>query len=472
MRLRRLGALVVGAAVLSGCSLSPYELPLPGGADLGDDPYEVTVEFRDVLDLVPQSAVKVNDLTVGKVRRVSLDGWTAKVTLQLRRDVDLPDDAQATLRQTSLLGEKFVSLAPPSGGGGGRLGDGDVIPLAQSGRNPEVEEVLSALSMVLNGGGIENLATITSELNDALEGNGPELKRLLSDADDVIGELDRNKEGIITALERVNRLAIATDKQTDAITGALDDLPPALQTLDAQRDDLVRLLEALTRLSDVGTDVIDASRDATIEDLKRLQPILARLTEAGDSLPGAFSLGPTFPFSDAFIGDTVEEARTREIGDYANLSIKLDLNLPTLLQGLGLGDGGAATDGILEDLRDRLSQPLPGTAGGDDGSGGSTPAPSARASSSPAPTTPAPAPRTQRPLIPDLQLPDLAPSGGSGGSGGGGLLTPQGCSSVLCLLGRASPDGQAVADDVDGLLRERGLDPALAASFLVPVVTP
>ena len=126
-----------------GETLNPSELPLPGGADLGEDPYAVTVQFSDVLDLVPQSAVKVNDVTVGKVDRVDLDGYTAEVTVLLREDVELPDNAVAHIRQTSLLGEKFVSLSPPdSGASSGRLGEGDVIPLDRSGRNPEVEEVL------------------------------------------------------------------------------------------------------------------------------------------------------------------------------------------------------------------------------------------------------------------------------------------------------------------------------------------
>ena len=69
--------------------------------------------FRDVLDLVPQSSVKVNDVSVGKVTDVRLDGFTADVTVQLRRDTELPDNAVASIRQTSLLGEKFVSLAAP-----------------------------------------------------------------------------------------------------------------------------------------------------------------------------------------------------------------------------------------------------------------------------------------------------------------------------------------------------------------------
>ena len=67
------GALLA-ALLLTGCDFDVYELPLPGGADVGDDPITVTAEFHDVLDLVPQSTVKVNDVTVGQVTDVELDG--------------------------------------------------------------------------------------------------------------------------------------------------------------------------------------------------------------------------------------------------------------------------------------------------------------------------------------------------------------------------------------------------------------
>ena len=33
--------------------------------------------------------------------------------MQLRNDTELPDNAVATIQQTSLLGEKFVQLAAP-----------------------------------------------------------------------------------------------------------------------------------------------------------------------------------------------------------------------------------------------------------------------------------------------------------------------------------------------------------------------
>ena len=75
--LRRPVAGRVPALVLSGCSV--YDVPLPGGADTGDNPMKVTVMFRDVLDLVPQSTVKVDDVTVGKVNAIKLKGYIAEV---------------------------------------------------------------------------------------------------------------------------------------------------------------------------------------------------------------------------------------------------------------------------------------------------------------------------------------------------------------------------------------------------------
>ena len=69
----------------------------------------MTAQFRDVLDLVPDSTVKVDDVTVGKITDVRLQGYHALVTMQLRNDTELPDNAVASIQQTSLLGEKFVA---------------------------------------------------------------------------------------------------------------------------------------------------------------------------------------------------------------------------------------------------------------------------------------------------------------------------------------------------------------------------
>jgi phospholipid/cholesterol/gamma-HCH transport system substrate-binding protein len=328
---RVLVLMCVGALTLTGCDFSVYSLPLPGGADLGDHPYTVHVQFRDVLDLVPQSAVKVDDVTVGKVDKIDLRGYTADVTVQLKGSVKLPDNAVADIRQTSLLGEKFVSLSPPEGVAPvGRLGNGDVIPLSRSGRNPEVEEVLGALSLLLNGGGVAQLKTIATELNKALDGREGDVRSVLDQLNTFMGQLDKNKDQIVAAIESLDRLAVALNKQKGTIQLALDQLPHAIASINRQRDDLVKMLHALSRLSDVGTRVIAQSKTATIDSLQALAPTLTKLAQAGDSLPKSLQVFLTYPFVDAVVGKNPAQARNLHMGDYTDLSIKTDIDVASM----------------------------------------------------------------------------------------------------------------------------------------------
>ncbi|MCW2736620.1 MCE family protein [Nocardioides sp.] len=318
----------VAAVVLSGCDASVYSLPLPGGPDVGDNPITIKVEFADVLDLVPQSTVKVNDVSVGKVTAIDLEGYQALVTLELRRDVELPGNAVAELRQTSLLGEKFVELsAPEQGAIADPLEDGEVIPIERAGRNPEVEEVLGALSLLLNGGGVAQLKTITQELNLALEGREDSAKSVLRQLRTFTGQLDENKEDIVDAIEGLNRLAVAAEKQLPTIDKALEELPSALDSIDRQRDDLVEMLTALDQLSSVAVDVIARSKDATITSLQRLNPVLTQLAASGDDFTNAFHVFLTYPFVDDVVGRDPQVARNLHMGDYTNLSITLDVDV-------------------------------------------------------------------------------------------------------------------------------------------------
>jgi len=323
MRIRRLLAALSVAVLAAGCSSvgtnGIYDMPLPGGADLGDHPYRVTVQFADVLDLVPQAAVKVNDVVVGRVAKIGLggaDGWTAQVTLEINGDVELPADAVASLRQSSLLGEKFVELAAPAGAPSAeRLPDGAVITADRTNRHTEVEEVFGALSLLLNGGGIGQLRTINSELTDVLSGNEPQIRAFLSNVDKLVTDLDRHRGDITAALDGLDRLSATLAGRQDQIKGALTDLTPGLRALTQQRSALVTMLESLDTLSDVAVDTINRGRDDMVADLEALAPVLNRLADAGANLPQALEILPTFPFTDPVL----DAAK----GDYLNAFVSM-----------------------------------------------------------------------------------------------------------------------------------------------------
>jgi phospholipid/cholesterol/gamma-HCH transport system substrate-binding protein len=331
--LRLLVLMLAGALVLSSCSFDVYKLPLPGGADTGNDPLHVTVQFTDVMDLVPQSTVKVADVTVGKVTDIKLKGFSAEVKLEINNDAKLPANAVASIRQTSLLGEKFVSLsAPETGASTEPLADNAVIPLDRSGRNPEVEEVLGALSLLLNGGGVAQLKTISSELNLALEGNEGAARSVLDQISAFMGTLDQHKADVVHAIDAVNALAIRLNKQMPAIDSALEELPGALKSLDRQRDDLVKMLGALEKLGNVGVRVIKASKVSTIAAFHDLQPVLKGLADSGKALPESLQVLLTYPWPDTLISRDPQAARALHMGDYVNLSVLLNVDLLDILK--------------------------------------------------------------------------------------------------------------------------------------------
>ncbi|MDT0481068.1 MCE family protein [Streptomyces doebereineriae] len=407
--LRGVGALAwaaVGTLLLSGCEFNGwYDVQLPGGAAADGHAYHVTVEFRDVLDLVPQSAVKVNNVTVGAVEKVQLDGWHARVRLRVADSVKLPANAVAELRQTSMLGEKYVALSAPSGTAPvGRLGDGDRVPLSRSGRNPEIEEVLSALSALLNGGGVAQLKTITVELNKALNGRENRVRSLLKELNTFIGGLDDQREDIVRALKAVDRLAGRLGKEKKTIAQAVDAMPPALKVLADQRRDLTKMLTALSKLGKTGSKVVMASHDDTVANLKQLRPILKQLNKAGDDLPNSLELLTTYPFP----RNAVDAVR----GDYVNLDITADLDLSDLYgnltggsgkSGEGNGDSKQPETPDIPDLPDLPAVPTP----------------------------------TALPSTPSLPS---SPSAPSAPSGGGGPLCPPVCTSSYTTRGEL-PEG-------------------------------
>lgn len=351
-RFRRLipSVAVVGVAitVLSGCQFDVYSMPLPGGANLGPHPYTVHAEFADVLDLVPQSGVKVNDVTVGKVDTISLNkaNWTADVTMTVNGGVQLPANSNAELRQSSLLGEKYIELVAPPTGAAGALADGATIPLSRTNRNVQVEEVLGALSLVLNGGGIQQIRTIAQELNQVSTGNEPQIRQLLSNVDTLMADLNAHSADITRALDGVNRLSAELAGQTDQIAGVLTNLGPGLSVLNSQRDQLVGMLQALTNLSGVAVNTVNASQAQLVADLKALAPTLQQLSAAGSSLPNSLELMFTYPFTN--------QAAAGVRGDYQNLYISLDLSLQDLLNNLGRS-------------KQSILPPLPGAGGSTSG---------------------------------------------------------------------------------------------------------
>lgn len=330
--MKRAAAVLAAAAmtlVVGGCGFhGVYSLPLPGAVGTGSDTYSVKVQFADVLDLVPYSAVKVNGATVGHVAAIGVEGRHALVTCRLESKVRLPANAVARVGQTSVLGEKFVELEPPTDATPtGRLAAGAVIPLQRTDTDASVEEVLGALSMLLNGGGVGQLHTITHELSAALDGRIGATRDLLDNLHTFVAALDRQKSDLLHAIDGIDSLTHTVRLQESTLVAAIRDLPHAVRILADDRARLTTMLTSVRRLGAVATDVVRRSHADLGANLRTLRPTLDKLARVGREIPKTLQVIATYP--------TADSVENEYFGDYGNLALTIDVSAKSLLKTFG-----------------------------------------------------------------------------------------------------------------------------------------
>lgn len=154
------------------------------------------------------------------------------------------------------------------------------------------------------------------------------MKDLLDQLNVFVGGLDAQKGQIVRALDSLDRLTARLVEERDVIATALADIPPGVEVLTGQRENLTKVLTSLDELGDVAVRVIRATQANTVADLRALEPILTQLNVAGQALPQSLEILTTYPFPGS-VTDAIE-------GDYANLFVTLDVNLTGLGRFTGL----------------------------------------------------------------------------------------------------------------------------------------
>lgn len=340
--LRMVAVSTAAALTVSGCAFQGVNsLPLPGAKGRTSDSVTYHVELPNVNTLESNSPVMIDDVIVGSVGTLTVDNWHADVEVSIEPDVVVPANAVASVGQTSLLGSMHVQLGPPIGEEPeGRLEPGATIPLERNLSYPSTEQTLSALSVVVNSGGLGQIGDIIHNFNIALAGRQNDVRDLIGRLDRFIGTLDDQSENIVATIEALDRLSVTFADQRDVIERALREIPPALDVLVQQRPNLVTALDRLRVFSNTTTGLINDTKDDLIKDLENLAPVIKALADVGPDLTIALAYAPTFPWTQDFLDRGIR-------GDYLNLFAVIDLTVPRLKRTLFLGTRWADPDAVL-----------------------------------------------------------------------------------------------------------------------------
>lgn len=362
----RLGvASVVTGLLATGCAIQPNDNTLSGQVATGDDGYTISVHFSEVENLVPNSQVLMDDVVVGTVSSLKVEDWHAVAEIDLLDSVPVSRNATFSVGQKTLLGAQYVSVTNPPPVGeepaGSLLGEGDVVPLGQTGRAPATEQVLGGVALLLNNGGLSQLSTITAELTTTLKDREMDTRDLITRSNELVGALDDTKDDIIDALDSLDRLSRGLAGDRDRIARAIDRVGPGLRALEEERARLVDALTTSGRASTTAVRVIRASQRALLANLESLGPILANLGRAATRVPEALKIAITVPFPAMTTEKTLR-------GDYSNLFATIDVSSQSLAD-LLLGTGTLPSFQSADPVRGPLGPSSPGSEGRDNGGG-------------------------------------------------------------------------------------------------------
>jgi ABC-type transporter Mla subunit MlaD len=322
--------------VAAGFALSCFGLILflwiafGGPIPLKPKSYRITAYFPEATQLAIESDVRIGGVSVGKVKGTQLapedERVNGKDTTEAIIEIEpqfapISDDAQAILRQKTLLGETYVELtsgtepdkdaAPVSLGAAANVSDaeadgvksvpeGGTLGVGETQEATQIDEIFNALddetrtafqqwqqnaAVAINGRGLD--------LNDALGNLGP----FVTDASNVVEILNKQKEAlkglvrdtgtVFEALsDRDQELAgaiVGSNNTFDALASEDRALAQSFQILPTfereSRATFARLDRFQANASPLVHDLIPVARDLspTLRSVRELSPNLRRL---------------------------------------------------------------------------------------------------------------------------------------------------------------------------------------------------
>ena len=120
--------LITGLFVLLALACFTYLAVNIGGVRFSQQPgYTLQARFTSISGLQSGAIVEAAGVRIGTVTAIDFDpdSYEALVSLRIREDVPVQEDAIAAVRTQGIIGEKYIKIVP--GGFEELLGDGDEI---------------------------------------------------------------------------------------------------------------------------------------------------------------------------------------------------------------------------------------------------------------------------------------------------------------------------------------------------------
>jgi len=218
----------IGIGVLAAAVIFIAGVVYLRGIDLRSKQYELKVFYRNVNGLKEGDVVSVAGLAIGRVESMALAGRGINVVLSIQTKVHLPKDSRAILKSESIMGGKFIEIAP--GMDAAMLVNGDSLGGLYE---ADLSELTATLSPITS-----NVLGILENVNSTFD--QPTRQRIQN----IVAELEHSSGRLEEVIRAGGRSADASFAELSSFSR---DLASAARTIDSiARDERLNIDTSVT----------------------------------------------------------------------------------------------------------------------------------------------------------------------------------------------------------------------------------
>ncbi len=292
--MQRFGSFSKAAAAFVVLMLLAAAMLLFGG---GDDKRYVTVEFDQVNSVYKNSDVKVLGVPIGTIESLTPRGDVVRVKLSYDSKYKLPADVKAVVVSPSIVGDRFIQLAPAYSGGP-ILKDGGFIPVDRTAVPVELDQIyqsLDDLSVALGPKGANKEGSLSNLIDNTarqFDGQGAQFNTTISNFAKLSTTLSNNKEELFGSLREVGDFVKLLKANDASVRSFNTSTARVSEVLAGERVDLENTLKALSlALVDVHS-LVKENRGVLRTNIENLQSVTKVFANRQSELEEVVGHGP------------------------------------------------------------------------------------------------------------------------------------------------------------------------------------
>lgn len=261
-------------------------------------PKSITAYFTTATAIYPGDEVRIAGVKVGSIKAIEPLGTKAKMTLAVDRHVPIPADAKAVIIAQSLVGSRYVQLAPAYKTSGPIMQSGAVIDVDRTATPVEWDEIKQQLTRLAADLGPKDDASVSSlgrfidSAADAMDGNGAKLRETIKELSTLSRTLANGSGNIVEVITNLQNFVTVLRDSNAQIVQFQGRLASVTSVLDGSRSDLDA---ALTEVSGAVGHIkrfIEGSRNQTSEQIQRLGNLTKNLVDNQMALKNVLHVAP------------------------------------------------------------------------------------------------------------------------------------------------------------------------------------